>query len=199
MRQITSSFAALMLLLSLASCSKGQLSFSPAQAGNGVIAPDKKGVATGYAGDTLRTACFDMTLENPQTCMEFDGLTPDPGFKLLTADLTLYNYTDDSQTISDAGFQILWGADQGEAAAPDGDWPVYQEITDENGGAAYTTKSDRQMPVEFSLEARETRTELLLFQVPEDAQSFSIVFRESSGESGGPDEPGTLFYIRFSV
>lgn len=196
MRQITFSFAALMLLLSLASCAEGPL--LPGRSGSGVIAQSQDGATTGCAGDTLRTARFDMTLENPQTCTEFDGLTPDPGYALLTADLTLYNYTADSQHVSDADFQILWDVGQEEAAVPDGDWPVYQEITDENGGTAYTTKSDRQMPVEFSLAAQETRTELLLFQVPEDARQFCVTFRDAP-EDSGQDGSGLLFCVWFSL
>ncbi len=198
MRRITSIFVTLMLLLSLASCSEGKLNFDLRRAGNGVITPDKDGVATGYVGDTLRTAFFDMTLENPQTCAEFDGLTPDPGCKFLTADLTLYNYTDDSQPIYDSDFQILWEVGQGDDATLDGDWPVYEEIMDENGNMAYTTKSDRQMPVEFYLGIHETRTELLLFQVPEDIRDFYITFEESFENGTEQGEPGDLFVVRFS-
>lgn len=164
-----------------------------------MIKPDKDGVALGEPGDTLRTAYFDMTVENPQICAEFDGLIPDPGYQFLTAELTLYNYTSDNQPMFDTDFNVLWAVGEGDHADLDGDWPVYQEVTDENGKSSYTTKSDRQMPVQFTLNVRETRTELLLFQVPEDQREFFIAYQENYDDGTEEGGYGDTFYVRFSL
>jgi len=194
MKRFAVPLLALALLLSLTACSGGLLSF---RSGSGkVITPDEDGVAFGDVDDTLRTLFFDMTVKNPQTCTEFDGLTPDPGYKFLTADLTLYNYTDYDQPMYDDDFNVLWTAGGEDAGDLDGDWPLYEEIMDENGNWSYTTKSDKQMPTQFTLNIRETRTELLLFQVPEDIQEFYIAFQEITDNGTEEGELGDVFYVR---
>lgn len=199
MKRFVTLLSALMLLVSLTACGEGGLSLKPGGNNDDLILPDKDGMAQGYVGDTLRTAFFDMTVENPETCTEFDGLTPDPGFKFLTADITLYNYTDHSQPMYDSDFQILWEVGAADDADLDGDWPLYEEIMGEDGSTSYTTKSDRQMPTEFSLGIHQTRTELLLFQVPEDVQDFYIVFEEVFDDGTEEGSYGDLFSVRFSA
>lgn len=196
MKRFVTLLSALMLLVSLTACGEGGLSLKPGGNNDDLILPDKDGMAQGYVGDTLRTAFFDMTVENPETCTEFDGLTPDPGFKFLTADITLYNYTDHSQPMYDSDFQILW---EGEDADLDGDWPLYEEIMSEDGSTSYTTRSDRQMPTEFSLGIHQTRTELLLFQVPEDIQDFYVVFKKVFDDGTEEGSYGDLFSVRFTA
>ena len=126
MKRIRSLLLALIMLASLAACGKDGLDLNPnsnsssspsgsdnstspdsnPSSSNDVITPED-GMAIGYEGDTLRTVFFDMKIENPQTCDEFDGLTPDEGYKFLTADLTLYNYTDYSQLMFDTDFEEI--------------------------------------------------------------------------------------------
>lgn len=198
MKRFTASILT-MLLLSLAACGEGGLSLRPGGGSGGVITPDDDGVAIGYVDDTLRTKFFDMTVKNPQTCAEFDGLTPESGYQFLTADLTLYNYTNDSQPMYDTDFSVLWEVGEGDNAVLDGDYPMYEEIMDEEGKSTFTTKSDKQMPVEFFLGIHETRTELLLFQVPEDVRDFYIVFEEYLEDGTEEGSAGDIFYVRFSA
>lgn len=199
MKRFVTLLPALMMLVSLTACGEGGLSLKPGGNNDDLILPDEDGMAQGYVGDTLRTAFFDMTVENPEACTEFDGLVPDPGCKFLTADITLYNYTDHSQPMYDSDFQILWEVGAGDDADLDGDWPLYEEIMGEDGSTSYTTKSDRQMPTEFSLGIHQTRTELLLFQVPEDVQDFYIVFEEIFDDGTEEGSYGDIFYVRFSA
>lgn len=197
MKRFASSLLALMLLLSLTACSEGLLSFRSGS--SKVITPDEDGVAFGDVDDTLRTKFFDMTVKNPQIRTEFDGLVPDQGYQFLSADITLYNYTDYEQPMYDDDFNVLWAVGEGENADLDGDFPLYEEIKDENGNSSYTTKSDKQMPTEFKLASRETRTELLLFQVPEEIQEFYIVFQEISDNGTEEGEWGDIFYVQINV
>lgn len=198
MKRFISCILALMLLASLAACGKDGLK-PGGGADQDLITPDEDGVAIGYADETLRTAFFDMKIEDPELCAEFDGLTPEAGYKFLTANITLYNYTDNSQPMFDTDFSVLWEVGEGEDATFDGDYPVYEEIMDENGELTFTTKSDKQMPEEFSLGIHETRTELLLYQVPEGIQDFYIVFEENFDDGTEEGRYGDIFYVRFSA
>ena len=123
MKRLMSLLLSAAVLLSLAACS---LNLNlPAQGGK-VIEPDEEGFAMGYEGDTLRTAFFDMTIHNPKTCAEYEGLTPSEGYQFLVADLTLYNHTDDTQPIFDTDFEVIWDLDDDDAWA----WPECNETAE---------------------------------------------------------------------
>ena len=79
-----------------------------------VITPDADGYAMGYLGDTLRTDFFDMRVDSAYTCYEFDGVVPQEGYKLLVAQVTLYNYTNFTQPMFNTDFEVWWDAQEGE-------------------------------------------------------------------------------------
>ena len=214
MKRVFSFLLALIMLVSLTACGENGLTLnfrggdrdstpSADSGGHGTEAPDsgviypEDGMVIGYEGDTLRTAFFDMKIENPQTYDEFDGLIPDEGYKFLTVDLTLYNYTNYSCPMYDTDFEIIWDLDDDEAW----DWPVYNESVDENGEWEYSVRSDKQLPVEYTLGIHKSQTGLLLYQVPVDSTDFFIAFYESFApeEEGGEPEYGDSFYVRFST
>lgn len=204
MKRFVSFLLALMMLLSLAACSEGGLSFKPGgnesnedkteKESDSLIYPDDEGVAMGYTGDTLRTAFFDMTINDPYTCSEFDGLTPDSGYKFLVAELTLYNHTNYTQPMFDTDFEVLWDLDDDDAW----DWPVYSEAKAEDGSTEYYTLSDKQIPVEFDLGIHKSYTGILLYQVPEESKDYFITFRENFDNGTEEGEWGDSFYVRFS-
>ena len=217
MKRFFSLLLALIMLASLTACGENGLTLNPGggdrdsvssadSGGHGTETPGsgdsdvitaEDGMAIGYEGDTLRTAFFDMKIENPQTYDEFDGLIPDEGYKFLTVDLTLYNYTNYSCPMYDTDFEVIWDLDEDDAW----DWPVYDEFQNENGEWEYSVRSDKQLPVEYTLGIHRSQTGLLLYQVPEDSTDFFIAFYESFApeEEGGDPEYGDSFYIRFSV
>ncbi|MDE6280906.1 MAG: hypothetical protein K2M15_03795 [Oscillospiraceae bacterium] len=161
---------------------------------DGLIYPDEDGLAMGYAGDTLRTAFFDMTINDPYTCDEFDGLIPDEGYKFLVAELTLYNYTDDSQPMFDTDFEVIWDLDDDDAWA----WPEYDTVTDANGEPEYFVRSDKQLPTEYTLGIHKTITGILLYQVPVDSTDYYIDFYELYDDGTDEGRYGDSFYVRFS-
>ena len=195
-------FLALTMLMSLTACGENGLSLRPGGSGSpeddvDVVTPDEEGVAVGYEGDTLRTKFFDMKVENPKTSTEFDGLTPEEGYKFLAVDLTLYNYTSSSVPMYDTDFEVVWDLDDDDAWA----WPECDEIMDENGEEQYTVRSEQQIPVEFSLGIHKMVTGVLLYQVPEDSTDFIIDFYEifEPETEGGDPEYGDAFYVMFSA
>lgn len=196
---MTALLLALMMLASLTACGEGGLSLNPNKGGSddGVITPDEDGVAVGYEGDTLRTGFFDMKVENPQTSGEYDGLTPSEGYKFLAVDLTLYNYTNSSVPMYDTDFEVVWDVDDDDAWA----WPECDETVGSDGEVEYSVKSEKQLPVEFSLGIHKTETGVLLYQVPEDSTDFIIAFYEvfEPEKEGGDPEYGDAFYVMFSA
>ena len=156
------------------------------------ITPDEEGYALGYLGDVLRTEFFDMRVDSARTCMEFDGVVPDAGKKLLVAEITLYNYTDYTQPMFNTDFEIWWDEQEGEAYEDAWDFPVYG--VDEETGEYYNL-SDQQLPVEWEFPIHETRTGTLLYQVPEGSSTYSVAFMEYF-EDG---TTGNLYEVRFSA
>lgn len=202
---------AMLMLLSLAACGEGGLSLKPggrdgtsngsngkgrSGGGDNLIYPDEDGLAMGYEGDTLRTEFFDMTINDHYTCDEFDGLFPDEGNKFLAVELTLYNYTDDVQPMMDIDFEALWDMDDENAWT----WPEVDTAIDANGEAEYSTRSDKQLPVEYDLDIDKTVTGTLLYQVPADTEEYFIAYQEIYAPEEGSDESacGDSFYVHFS-
>ena len=96
MKRLLSLLLALVMLFSLTACSEDGLTLNPNSktsppstdevkddnndtGEDGLILPDEDGLAVGYEGDTLHTAFFDMTIDNPRTCEEFDEVMGDDG------------------------------------------------------------------------------------------------------------------------
>lgn len=222
MKRLISLLLALTMLFSLAACGEGGLTLDPNSKAspsgstgskdddkedtnnkddsndkNGTddyILPDEDGFAMGYAGDTLRTAFFDMTINDPYTCDEFDGLTPSEGYKFLVAELTLYNYTNYSQPMFDTDFEVVWDLDDDDAWA----WPESDEVMGEDGEIEYFVKSEEQLPVSFDLGIHKTVTGILLYQVPVDSKDYFIDFYEVYDDGSEEGQYGDAFYVRFS-
>lgn len=197
MKRLLSSILALTLLLALSACGGDGLTLRPGEKKESeVITPDEDGVALGYEGDTLRTEFFEMTVTNPRSSADYDGLTADEGYKFLAADLTLYNHTNDTQPMFDTDFEVIWDLDDDDAWA----WPECYVESAGDGVEEYTVKSETQIPVEFDLGIHKSMTGVLLYQVPEDCKDFFIAFYEvyEPQEEGGEPEYGDTFLVRFS-
>lgn len=211
MKRLLSLLLALVMLFSLTACSEDGLTLNPNSktsppstdevkddnndtSEDGLILPDEDGLAVGYEGDTLHTAFFDMTIDNPRTCEEFDGLTPTEGYKFLVADLTLYNYTDHTQPMFDTDFEVVWDLDDDDAWA----WPECDEVMGDDGETDYFVRSEQQIPVSFNLGIHKTQTGVLLYQVPVDTQDYFITFYEVFEDGTDEGQYGDAFYVRFS-
>ncbi len=111
-------------------------------------------------------------------------------------DLTLYNYTNSSVPMYDTDFEVVWDLDDDDAWA----WPECDEVAGVDGETEFKVRSDKQIPVEFTLGIHKTQTGVLLYQVPEDSTDFIIAFYEvfePQTEGGDPDY-GDAFYVLFS-
>lgn len=204
MKRFLTLLLAALALCSLIACGEGGLDLNFGGNGKsgsggsrteeGYILPDEDGIAMGYAGDTLHTAFFDMTIRDPYTCDAFDGLTPTEGYKFLAAEVTLYNHTDYTQPVYDTDFEVAWDLEDDDAWA----WPECDEMMNEAGEVVYSVKSERQLPVESDLGIHKTLTGILLYQVPRDVKDFFISFCEVYDDGTEDGETGDIFLVRFS-
>ncbi len=157
-----------------------------------VIEPDDEGYALGVIGDTLRTNFFDMRVESAYSCYEFDGVQAEEGYKLVVVEFTLFNHTKLTQPMFFTDFEIWWDTEDEEDYWA---YPMYEEVEQEDGSSEYYTVSDQQLPIEYDLGIRETRTGILLYQVPEETKTYSVAFLEYYED----ESLGDMFEIRFSA
>ena len=160
-----------------------------------VITPDADGYAMGYLGDTLRTDFFDMRVDSAYTCYEFDGVAPQEGYKLLVAQVTLYNYTNFTQPMFNTDFEVWWDAQEGESSDDAWDFPLTRAEELEDGSYEYYNLSDQQLPVGGDFPIHETQSGILLYQVPEGSSTFSVAFLEYYNDG----TTGDLYEVRFSA
>lgn len=175
MKKLTTSLTmvALVLILLTACGSDGQ-----------VILP-KDGYATGAAGDTMRTYFFDFTVDSAYTSSKYEGYIPTPGYDLLAVEITLKNTLAESIPMFDWDFIVLYDDTAGEEKVYDYPITSYEDV--DIPQAALETL----LPAEYNLEKGESRTGLLLFEVPAGDTEFTISYTESFDD----DTTGDTFSV----
>lgn len=135
----------------------------------------------GRIGDVMHDQFFDFTVNSVFTCDTYEGYTPEAGRQLLVAELTVKNTFNETIPMFDTDFQAQWNdkEDQDNAFSN----PIE------------TIVSGDQMEAEYNLAVDEERTGLLIFEVPEDLQDFSIVYLEEFDD----DTTGNLYQVYFTA
>lgn len=180
MKKFVGVLLSMMMVVGLVGCGTDSGS-SIGDSKSGVYAED--GYGEGKMGDVMHTYFFDYTVNSAYTCTEYEGYTPTEGYKLLVTDVTVKNTDDDEIEMYDSDFQIQWGSD-GE---DDFDVPItyYGD-----------TVSHEQLPEEYTLKSSESRTGLLVFEVPEDSgDEYSISYLEQFSD----DTEGDTFFVYFDA
>lgn len=151
-----------------------------------VIEAGDEGYAEGAIGDTMRTYFFDYTIKDAYLCSEFEGYAPTEGYSLLVAEINVKNTFDESITMFDWDFVVLWPDENGGDLY---DYPVtsYEDVV------LPSPASDKLLPAEYDLEKKKSRSGLLLFEVPEGMSELSIAYIESFDD----DTTGNAFYTDF--
>ena len=143
------------------------------------------GYGEGGMGETMHTYFFDYTVNRAYLCDTFEGYGPSQeGYVLLAADVTVKNTHTESIVMYDTDFRIQWGA---------------EDIYDAPITYYTNSASDEQLPMEYELAAGETRTGLLVFEVPDDQKDFSISYLELFENGTEEGEEGDLFSVFFTV
>ncbi len=189
MKKLLSLVLVCLLLLSLAACGgpgndRGPLTGgSPASNGsNNSGSQDDDGYQEGgdwgYIGDVMHTYWFDFTVDDAYTCAEYEGYTASEGKQLVVATLSLQNTFPQSLPMSQTDFQIQWGGEGDD----DYEWPI-------------SAVSEAQFPDEYTLAINESRTGVVVYEVPEGTSDFSISF----GEYFEDESEGDVYFVYFTA
>lgn len=153
--------------------------------GSKVIRP-KDGYAEGSMGDTLRTYFFDFSVNSAYLCDTFEGYVAMDGCELLVTELTITNTDSRNVEMYDSDFQVQWGDNAADAF--DFSLTYYNE-----------TFSNKVFPGIYTLSAKESRTALLVFEVPEGYSQFSISYLELFVADDPDDQEGDMFFVYFDA
>ena len=143
---------------------------------------DENGYAEGHIGDIMVNCFFDYTVKSAYTCKEFEGYKPSEGNKLLVADVTVHNITNSSIPMFDTDFQVQWGDDADDAY----NFPITYYGN---------TVSTAQLPKKYDLAVNESKTGLLVFEVPEDANEYAVSYLERFADG----TVGDAFFVYFTA
>lgn len=181
MKRIIALLLTVLSVAALAGCSApGKTSESDENAGYA----DENGSARGYFGDTMHTYFFDFAVNSAFVCSEYDGYTPADGNELLVAEITVKNTFQESITMYDTDFQAQWNDNADDAFS----FP----IIDQNF-------SSDVLPEAYDLKVNETCTGILVFEVPEGHDDFSISSQEAFETDNVDEAYGDVFFVYFTA
>nr|WP_325182938.1 hypothetical protein [uncultured Oscillibacter sp.] len=146
------------------------------------------GFAEARAGDLVHSYFMDFTVNSAYTASEYHGHVPPEGRKVLVVEITIKNTNIETIPMYDDDFQGQW------SASPETDefaWP----ITEGADGSDLDVVSEEQLPARYDLAVDETRTGVLVFDVPADERDFSISHRELFGDNS----EGDTFFVYFTA
>ena len=154
------------------------------------IVANKSGAAEGHIGDSMRTCFFDFTVNHYETYSQYENYLPSDGNMLLAVDITVTNTMDEDIPMYDDDFQIQWNDPADDAYRVPVTSPWYENppvFTGENA-----------LPAEYSLAPGESRTGLLIFEVPKDSSDFNLSYLEIYSYDDNEEELyGDVFFVYF--
>ncbi|BAK98571.1 hypothetical protein OBV_13730 [Oscillibacter valericigenes Sjm18-20] len=165
---------AVVLVLALSACGDSGGDSSSASGSDGEY-------VEGRIGDVMHDRFFDFTVNSAYTCGSLEEYTPEAGKQLLVVELTIKNTFNETIPMFDTDFQARWN----EQDDPDNAFANPVE----------TVVSEDQLEAEYDLAVDEERTGLLIFEIPEDHQDYSIVYLEELDNG----TTGDLYQVYFTA
>lgn len=155
---------------------------SASSASSAAQTPEEEGGSEGpfYIGDTISTIWFDFTVDSVEVRNEYEGYTAAEGNKLLVVQLSLKSTYTSSSDMFQEDFVLGWDL------VEEDDFDYVEPLS------AYC---DAQFPDEYSLGINESRTGLLIYEVPEDRKDFWINFLEYFVD----DTYGDSYFVYFTA
>jgi len=133
-----------------------------------------------YIGDTISTVWFDFTVDSVEVLNEYEGYTAQEGKKLLVVQLSLKSTFTSSSDMFQEDFVAGWDL------VDEDDFDYVEPLS------AYC---DAQFPDEYSLGINESRTGLLIYEVPADQKDFWINFMEYFAD----ESYGDSYFVYFTA
>ena len=131
---------------------------------------------------------MDFTVNGAYTTAEYHGHTAPEGKQVLVVELTVKNTFNESLPMYDDDFQGQWSA---SAETEEYAWP----ITEGEDGSDLDTVAEEQLPAQYELGGNESRTGMLVFDVPADEKDFSISHLELFDDGS----EGDTFFVYFTA
>lgn len=147
--------------------------------------PDEYGYAEGTFGDAMHTAFFEYTVNSAYLCDEYEGYEPSEGNTFLVADVTVHNPYTYTVPMYDTDFQVQWDSDAEDAFG----YPITAYMDEDED------IDDSMLPQEYEVRRFEDRNGILVYEVPEGENYFSISYLEIY-EDG---TEGDVFFVYFSA
>lgn len=146
--------------------------------------PDEDGYAEGTIGDTMHTVFFEYTVNSAYLCDRYEDYVPAEGYVFLVADVTVHNPYRNTVPMYDTDFEVLWSDDDNAW-----DYPITAYMdTDE-------IISDDMLPQKYEVRRFDSRSGILVYEVPEDEDYFAIAYLEVYDD----DSEGDVFFVYFSA
>ena len=196
MKRLLSLTLALLMILALAACG-GSDSDSGSDSSGGSVSSTGTGTGDVYAedgfgegrlGDTIHSTFMDFTVNSAYTTSDYNGHAAPEGMKVLVVEMTIKNTFKETLPMWDDDFQGQWTA---SAETEEYAWP----ITEGEDGSDLETVADEQLPAEYELAVGESRTGMLVFDVPADEKDFSISHMELFDDGS----EGDTFFVYFTA
>ena len=166
MKKLLSFTLTLLLILALAACGGGGSDGSSGSSGAGSgEVQAEDGFAEARIGDVVHSYFMDFTVNGAYTTAEYHG-----------------------HTMYDDDFQGQWSA---SAETEEYAWP----ITEGEDGSDLDTVAEEQLPAQYELGVNESRTGMLVFDVPADEKDFSISHLELFDDGS----EGDTFFVYFTA
>ena len=138
-------------------------------------------------GATKKTYFFDYTVNSAYVCSEFEGYQPEEGNSLLVAEVTVKSTFDTAIEMYDTDFQAQWGGE--------GDEDFSMPITFDGTEEGMDVLTEEQLPGIYPLQPKESRTGLLIFEIPEGTLDLSISYMEAFDD----DTTGETYFVNFTA
>lgn len=135
----------------------------------------------------MKSYFFDCIVRSAYLSNEFEGYHTGEGNTLLVANITVTNTFKEEIKMYDTDFQAQWGG-EGE---DDFSVPITYDGTEEG----MDVLRDNQLPGVYSLQPRESRTGLLVFEIPKNRFELSISYMEAFDD----DTTGETYFINFHI
>ena len=129
--------------------------------------------------ETVPAAWFDYTVTGLEAVTEYEGYSSAAGHQLVVVELNIKSTYAQPVTIFDSDFQLFWS---GMAEEDSRCMPVEYYC-------------DPQLPAEYELGPRESVSGVLLYQVPQEAEDFQLLFQEIFDDGTQEGKPGELYCV----
>lgn len=195
MRKFGMILATMLMVVSLAACSKSLSGITGSSSSSGYASSNSgsssssvntgnmqsKNPSTGYIegdlGDKMSTAWFDFTVESATLCAMYDGYSSNPGYQFLVMDVSLKNTFNEAVPMYDSDFDVEWDD-------PDSfELPLWMTVNGEE-----LTEEEYMLPYHGSADIT------MIFEVPEGVEDFIVYFDEYYED----DTAGEVFAVYFT-